>query len=85
MALTHLESEILVTNVLTLMDKRVISLPVHDALLVPRGYKSVARQVMLDTFESMGGTTPIPRLPLIENDEVVIGKSSYLLLNSSFI
>ena len=41
------------------MDKRVTSLPVHHALLVPRGHKDVARQVMLDTFESMGGTTGV--------------------------
>ena len=57
MTLMHLESEILVSNLLDLISKRVTSLPVHDALLVPCSQKEVARKVMLDNFESMGGVT----------------------------
>ena len=40
-----------------LISKRVTSLPVHDALLVPCSQIEVARKVMLDNFESMGGVT----------------------------
>ena len=56
MHLMFLESNILVTNMLTLIDKGITSLPIHDALLVSAMRKDVAREVMLDTFESIGKT-----------------------------
>lgn len=50
-----IESQILVKSLLRLVDEKVIGLPVHDSLLVPRSSASTARQVMLDSFESVTG------------------------------
>ena len=55
MRLMFLESKILVTNLLTLIDKGITALPIHDALLVSHRDKDIARQVMLDSFKSIGG------------------------------
>ena len=59
MQLMFLESNILVTNMLALIERRITSLPIHDALLVPSMHKDVARRVMLDTFELIGRTTAV--------------------------
>lgn len=56
MRLMFSESEILVRCLLTLIDKGITALPIHDALLVSVKDKDTAYQVMLDSFEAIGGT-----------------------------
>ena len=56
MRLMFSESEILVRCLLTLIDKGITALPIHDALLVSVKDKDTAYQVMLDSFKAIGGT-----------------------------
>lgn len=54
-----IESEILIDVLLALMDKDVVGLPVHDALLVPESMEQRVREVMMDTFRSHAGVDAI--------------------------
>jgi hypothetical protein len=40
-------------------DHRVLSLPMHDGLIVPRSAVGVARAAMVDAFERLAGFTPV--------------------------
>jgi hypothetical protein len=51
----RIESSILVRCLLTLMDRGVVALPVHDCLVVPQSVMEAAKQVMLDTFFDVTG------------------------------
>jgi hypothetical protein len=51
----RIESSILVRCLLTLMDRGIVALPVHDCLVVPRSNAEDAKQVMLDTFLDVTG------------------------------
>ncbi|MER9225090.1 hypothetical protein NKI39_05450 [Mesorhizobium sp. M0664] len=45
-----IESEIMIEVLLTLKDRGIVALPIHDAVLVPVSVVSMAKKVMLDTF-----------------------------------
>ncbi len=50
-----LESQILVEVLLTLKDKNITALPIHDAIIVPVSAVATAKQVMLDVFKRRTG------------------------------
>ena len=56
MHLMFVESQILINTLLTLIDKGITALPIHDAVLVAHKDQEITHQVMLDSFKSLGGT-----------------------------
>ena len=50
-----IESEILISVLLKLIDKGIVALPVHDAVIIPETAKDVAVQVMEETFSELTG------------------------------
>jgi hypothetical protein len=50
-----IESQILIRCLLTLVDRGVTALPVHDCLVVPRSSVGIAKQVMLESFQAIAG------------------------------
>lgn len=62
----HQESEVVVRVLLTLIDRGVVALPVHDCILVPQSAASLTKEVMEQTFlEVVGvpGAVEIEGLP----------------------
>lgn len=55
MELMFHESEIIIRVVRKLMEQDVVSLPIHDAILVPASKTSVAHQLMKDAFREVTG------------------------------
>lgn len=53
----HQESQILVSILLELMDKDIIALPIHDALIVESHHQSLVTDVMVNTFKTHTGIT----------------------------
>ena len=45
-----IESQIMIDVLLSLRDRDIVALPIHDAVMVPASAASTAREVMLDTF-----------------------------------
>jgi hypothetical protein len=48
-----IESSVLVRCLLTLMDRGIVALPVHDCLVVPKSAIEATKQVMLDCFREV--------------------------------
>lgn len=46
-----IESQIMVEVLLTLKDQGIMALPIHDAVMVPASAVSIAKEIMLDTFQ----------------------------------
>jgi hypothetical protein len=55
MAIQCTEGHILVRCLLTLMERRIVALPVYDCLVVPHSAVEETRQVMLDCFREISG------------------------------
>ena len=53
------ESEILIDVLLRLQERRVVALPIHDAILVSRSDEAQARQEMTDVFTTHTGIIPV--------------------------
>ncbi|MBI5524466.1 MAG: hypothetical protein HY910_17715 [Desulfarculus sp.] len=49
------ESEILIDILLTMMERGLVGLPIHDAVVVPRSSAGVVKEIMLDTFRTHVG------------------------------
>jgi hypothetical protein len=49
------ESTILIGTLLDLIERGIVALPVHDALIVPQSAASVVTSVMLEVFQSITG------------------------------
>lgn len=45
-----IESQIMIDVLLTLKDRDIVALPIHDAVMVPVDAVSIAKEIMLDTF-----------------------------------
>lgn len=45
-----IESQIMVEVLLTLKDRGIVALPIHDAVMVPSSVASLAKEIMLDVF-----------------------------------
>lgn len=58
MQIMRLESDILVDVLLTLKDREIVALPVHDAVLVNANYEEEAKMVMIDVFREHTGLMP---------------------------
>ncbi|UWQ82726.1 hypothetical protein [Leisingera caerulea] len=54
----RLESDILVQVLLSLKDKRITALPVHDAILVNANFEEAAKEVMIEEFRKKTGLIP---------------------------
>ena len=53
--LQRMESDILVATLLTCLDRDIIVLPIHDAVLAPTSRAEEVEVIMLDTFRTMTG------------------------------
>lgn len=49
------ESQILIRVLLRLIERRLVALPIHDAIIVALPHRQQAKQVMLDTFKEIAG------------------------------
>jgi hypothetical protein len=58
MKIMRVESDILVQVLLILMDKGIIALPVHDAILVNANYEDEAKEVMVEVFRKRTDLLP---------------------------
>ena len=56
--LMRLESDILLDVLLTLKDRQIVALPVHDAVLVNASHEQEAKQVMIEVFHQQTGLIP---------------------------
>lgn len=81
------ESEILVRVLLTLIDREVAALPIHDCILVPRSAAPLTKEVMEQTFlEVVGvpgvveieGLPPEESLPMSSPQQYTVGTTSAL-------
>jgi len=54
----RLESDILMDVLLSLKDRKIVALPVHDAVLVNASHEQEAKQVMIETFQQHTGLIP---------------------------
>jgi len=55
MASQFIESQILIRCLLTLIERGVVALPVHDCIVVPRSAADIGKKVMLDAFREIAG------------------------------
>ncbi len=58
MQLFRKEADILVDVLTALKAKRIVALPIHDAVIVMDEHQEVARKVMIEVFEEHMGLTP---------------------------
>ena len=59
MDLMYLESEAIISTMLRLMrEDGVVSLSVHDSLIVPRGQLAHARKILSDEYRCAAGVVP---------------------------
>lgn len=52
-----IESQIMVQTLLSLMDRGIVGLPIHDGLLVAQGNEEAAKEIMLRAFQDNTGIT----------------------------
>ena len=50
-----IESQILIAVLLELIDRRVVALPIHDAIIVALPHQEQVKRVMLETFRRIAG------------------------------
>lgn len=58
MRLMRLEADILLDVLLTLKQKAITALPIHDAVVVNAQYEDEARSVMIEAFQAHTGLRP---------------------------
>jgi hypothetical protein len=51
----RIESDIMVATLLRLIDRQVVALPIHDAVMVPRSAAHVTAEIMLEVFREKAG------------------------------
>jgi hypothetical protein len=54
-----IESQIMIDVLLALKDEDVVALPIHDAVVVPRSYDELAKDIMLSVFHKHTGVTGV--------------------------
>lgn len=59
LTMQFVESQVLVRSLLRLIDEKLTALPVHDCLVVPQSSAETIRQIMLDCFEEIAGTSGV--------------------------
>jgi hypothetical protein len=57
--LMYVESEVILRTMLSLIDRRVPSLPIHDSLLVPAHAERLSADLLKETFEEVVGVSPM--------------------------
>jgi hypothetical protein len=51
-----IESEIMIKVLMTLKDRNVVALPIHDAIMIPASAETHATEIMLSVFHEKAGT-----------------------------
>ena len=61
-----IESTILMEVLLKLKKEKIVALPIHDAVLVPRSYEDITKDIMLDVFHKH---TNVDGIVTVERDD----------------
>jgi hypothetical protein len=52
---SYLESRILITVLIRLLEQKIVALPIHDAVIVPENRADQTKQIMLEVFRELAG------------------------------